>query len=201
MDFDLESLMGFGRSVLTEHTERTIDPGMTPIPDSIRQYVDDTGLLLENAGLQRIAGQVLGWLQVCDPETQSLADIVTALGISKGSASTTTRFLEHVGIVEKTILPGERRDYYRVCRDAWHRFMQTRVETMRRLRRNADQGLRVLAGESPQRRDRLERMRRLYTFLEREMPKLLERFDEQEGADEVDDADASLVPSPFAGEG
>jgi DNA-binding transcriptional regulator GbsR (MarR family) len=186
MDYDLEGLMSIGRSVLTEHTEHDTNPDMPPIPDSIRQYVDDTGLLLENAGLQRIAGQVLGWLQVCEPETQSLADIVAALGISKGSASTTTRFLEHVGLVERTILPGDRRDYYRVCRDAWQRFMQTRVDTMRRLLRNADQGLRVLAGESPQRRERLERMRRLYTFLEREMPKLLERFAADEGDGEQD---------------
>ena len=103
---------------------------MTPLPESIRQYVDDTGLLLDNAGLPRIAGQVLGWLQVCESEAQSLNDIVDALGISKGSASTTTRFLEQVGIVEKTILPGDRRDYYRISRDAWHRFMQTRIDTM-----------------------------------------------------------------------
>jgi DNA-binding transcriptional regulator GbsR (MarR family) len=188
MDFDIDRLISLSRSVLTEHTEHPNNSNMKPLPDSIRQYVDDTGLLLENAGLQRIAGQVLGWLQVCEPETQSLDDIVAALGISKASASTTTRFLEHVGIVEKTILPGDRRDYYRVCRDAWQRFMQTRVETMRRLRRNADQGLRVLASESPQRRDRLERMRRLYTFLEREMPKLLERFVAEEADGEQDDA-------------
>ncbi len=186
MQSAVEDLIGMTRSVLTEPTEQPISPSMTPLPDSIRQYVDDTGLLLENAGLQRIAGQVLGWLQVCERETQSLDDIVAALGVSKGSASTTTRFLEHVGIVEKTILPGERRDYYRICRDAWHRFMQTRVETMSRLARNAEQGLRVLAGESPQRRDRLERMRRLYAFFECEMPKLLERFEAEEGGGEQD---------------
>src|SRR5882724_10041241 len=116
MDFDIERLIGMSRSVLTEQTEQFTNSDMRPLPDAIRQYIDDTGLLLENAGLPRIAGQVLGWLQVCEPETQSLPDIVAALGISKASASTTTRFLQHVGIVEKTILPGDRRDYYRVCR-------------------------------------------------------------------------------------
>src|SRR5215203_5426907 len=98
---------------------------MMSIPESTRRYVDETGLLLENAGLPRIAGQVLGWLQVCDPETQSLADIATALGVSRASASTSTRLLEQVGLLERTILPGDRRDYYRISRDAWHRFMQT----------------------------------------------------------------------------
>lgn len=146
------------------------------MPDALRRYVDETGLLLENAGLTHMAGQVLGWLQVCEPESQSLTDIVMALGISKASASVTTRSLEQIGIVERTVQPNDRRDYYRISRDAWHRFFQTRIETMRRLHRNADHGLRVLAGASPERRQRLERMRQLYSFLEREMPKLLERF-------------------------
>src|SRR5205085_8932348 len=141
---------------------------MKTIPSHLRRYVDETGLLLESAGLPRIAGQVLGWLQVCEPGTQSLADIATVLRVSRASVSTSTRLLEHVGILERTIQPGDRRDYYRLCRDAWHRFMQTRIDTMRRLRRNADHGLRVLEGESPERRERLQRMRRLYAFLEHE---------------------------------
>src|SRR3954470_12569040 len=123
---------------------------MYPLPETIRGYVDETGLLLEDAGLPRIAGQVLGLFQVCEPETQSLAEIATSLGVSRASVSTSTRLLEHVGFLERTIQPGDRRDYYRLSRDAWHRFMQTRIDTMRRLRRNADHGLRVLDGESPE---------------------------------------------------
>lgn len=150
---------------------------MHAVSEAVRRYVNETGLLLENAGLPRIAGQVLGWLQVCEPETQSLAEIATSLGVSRASVSTSARLLEQVGFLERTIQAGDRRDYYRLSRDGWHRFMETRIETMRRLRRNAEHGLRVLEGESPERRDRLERMRRLYSFLEQEMPKLLERFD------------------------
>jgi DNA-binding transcriptional regulator GbsR (MarR family) len=165
-----------------------------PIPEAVRRYVDETGLLLENAGLPRIAGQVLGWLQVCEQESQSLTDIVAALGISKASASMTTRALEQIGVIERTILPGDRRDYYRISGDAWHRFFQTRIETMRRLRRNADHGLRVLEGASPERRQRLERMRQLYSFLEREMPKLLERF----AAEEADGSAVELQTNGLA---
>jgi DNA-binding transcriptional regulator GbsR (MarR family) len=148
--------------------------------ESVRGYVNDTGLLLDYAGLPRIAGQVLGWMQVCEPETQSLSDIVTALRISRASASTSTRLLEQIGILERTIRPGDRRDYYRISRDGWHRFMQTRIDLMRRLRRNAEHGLRVLEAEPAAKRERLERMRRLYAFLEREMPRLLERFEAEE---------------------
>ena len=156
---------------------------MNPIPPNIRRYVDDTGLLLESTGLPRIAGQVLGWMQVCEPEDQSLADLTEALGISKASASTTTRLLTHLGILEPAIRPGDRRDYYRISHDAWKRFFHSRIETMHKLRRNAEHGLRVLAEEPPERRDRLQRMHRLYAFLERELPKLLERFESEDGAE------------------
>jgi hypothetical protein len=67
--------------------------------------------------------------------------------------------------------------------------------------------LRALADEPPQRRDRLERMRRLYAFLEREMPKLLERFAAEEGngepyeSAEVAITERRLVHSPLAEEG
>lgn len=153
---------------------------MKTIPAAIRRYVDETGLLLDSTGLPRIAGQVLGWMQVCTPEHQSLTDLTEALGISKASASTTTRLLMHVGFLERTVLPGDRRDYFRISHDAWKQFLQTRFELMHKLRRNADYGLHILKQESPKRRDRLERMRRLYGFLERELPKLLERFEVEE---------------------
>src|SRR3954468_14118832 len=110
---------------------------MSTIPQHLRRYVDETGLLLEAAGLPRIAGQVLGWLMVCEPEHQSLTDLTEALGISKASASTTTRMLMQLGFVERTMWAGDRRDYYRIAEDAWHRFFQTRMAAMHKLQRNA----------------------------------------------------------------
>jgi DNA-binding transcriptional regulator GbsR (MarR family) len=152
------------------------------IPDALRSYVDETGLLLEAGGLPRTAGQILGWMLVCEPEHQSLTDLTEALGISKASASTTTRFLMQVGFLERTMGPGGRRDYYRVGRMAWSRFMYGRAQLMHNLRQNAEHGLRVLANEPRERRERLQRMHRLYSFLEREMSALLERFEAEESA-------------------
>src|SRR5436309_32492 len=122
--------------------------------DPVRRFIDNTGLLLERAGLARIAGQVLGHLLVCEPEHQSLTDLTAALGISKASASTTTRMLMQLGLVEPTIVSGDRRDYYRICNDAWARFFRTRMDTMHRLRQNAEAGLEVLADAPRSRRAR-----------------------------------------------
>ena len=152
------------------------------IPAELRSYVDETGLLLEAGGLPRTAGQVLGWMLVCEPEQQSLTDLTEVLGVSKATASSMTRFLVHVGFLERTVGAGDRRDYYRVSRSAWSRFMKGRAQLMHNLRENAEHGLRILAEAAPRRRDRLERMHRLYSFLEREMTSALERFEAEESA-------------------
>jgi DNA-binding transcriptional regulator GbsR (MarR family) len=152
------------------------------MPDPYRRFVDDTGLLLEAAGMPRIAGQILGWLLLCEPQEQSLTDLSEALSISKASASLTTRLLTQFGLIERAVLPGDRRDYYRVADDAWHRFFQTRMATMHKLHRNAERGLQILADAPPGRRARLERMRTLFGFLEREMSKLMRQFEIENAA-------------------
>jgi DNA-binding transcriptional regulator GbsR (MarR family) len=156
---------------------------MAQLPEPIRRFVDDTGLLLEAAGMPRIAGQVLGWLMVCEPEEQSLTDLSESLSISKASASTTTRMLTQFGLIERAVLPGDRRDYYRVADDAWHRFFQTRMSTMNKLQRNAERGLQLLADAPLARRARLERMRTLFAFLEREMSRLMRQFEAEHAGD------------------
>jgi hypothetical protein len=65
---------------------------------------------------------------------------------------------------------------------AWSRFMKGRAELMHNLRQNAEHGLSILANAPPRRRDRLERMHRLYSFLERELTSALERFEADESA-------------------
>jgi DNA-binding transcriptional regulator GbsR (MarR family) len=141
------------------------------------QFANENGLLFEGAGLPRITGRVLGWLMVCEPEYQSLPDLTEALGISKASASTSMRMLIQMGFTERVILTGDRRDYFHLSDDAFANFFRRRVEVIHRLRKNAERGLRVLEGAPPSRRSRLERMHRLFTFIERNIPALVERFE------------------------
>ena len=158
---------------------------MKTISASLRQYVNETGLLLEAGGLPRTAGQVLGWMLVCEPEHQSLGDLTSVLGISKASASTVTRMLMQFGFLERTLGAGDRRDYYRISRKAWARFLRGRIDFMHSMRQNAERGLQILEAAPGGRSDRLERMHRLYSFLEREIGGLLERFEAEEAEREA----------------
>lgn len=148
--------------------------------DDLKRFIDETGLLMEAGGLPRSAGLVLGFMLVCEPEQQSMTDMTAALGISKATASAMTRMLMHIGFLERSVGPVDRRDYYRVSPKAWERFFRTRIETMHRMRANAERGLQILQHASPLRRERLERMQRLSSFLERGLGGLLAQFESDE---------------------
>lgn len=150
-------------------------PGLMP-------FVEEMGNFFEGAALPRMAGRILGWLLVCDPPHPTFAELREALRASKGSISTMTRLLVGLGVVERITLPGDRRSRYRVHGDAWTRLLRERTQTVSETRRMAERGLQLLAGESPERRERLRRMHELYAWWEREAFALLDRWEREHAA-------------------
>jgi len=61
--------------------------------DELVSFADEMGMFYEDLGLPRAWGRVLGWLLVCDPESQSAEDFANVLHGSRGSVSMTTRAL------------------------------------------------------------------------------------------------------------
>jgi DNA-binding transcriptional regulator GbsR (MarR family) len=146
------------------------------------RFADEMGLLFDSQGFPRIAGRVLGWLLVCEPPEQSLTELTEALEVSKASASTAARLLLQLGVAERALAGRSRRDYIRISEDAGARIFRTRAEFAGVLRRTMERGMELLQGAPASRRARLDRMRRLWAFLEREMPRLLEQFEAEEKA-------------------
>lgn len=153
---------------------------MSSRPEAERQFVEDVGLYLENSGLPRMAGRLLGWLMICDPPEQSSAQLVDALGASKGSISTNTRLLLQSDLIEKVAIPGEREFYFRVRPHSWDQLMENRIAAIRRFRDLCEQGLVVLEGESEARRERLEALRDFYSFLGQEFLLVIHHWRERE---------------------
>ena len=140
------------------------------------EYVESFGLFWEEAGLPRMTGRILSWLLICDPPHQSMHDLTAALQSSKSSISAGTRMLIRMGIIERVSLPGQRRDHYRIMPDTWSRVLEEKAQQFTDFRRLAEQGLSLLEGASPARRQRLEEMRDLYAFMEREYPLMLSHW-------------------------
>lgn len=55
-------------------------------PD-IMEFVEQMGGYFESRSLTRLAGRLLGWLLVCDPERQSSEELATALAASSGGSA------------------------------------------------------------------------------------------------------------------
>jgi DNA-binding transcriptional regulator GbsR (MarR family) len=144
-----------------------------------QHFVEEVGLFFEQRGVPRMAGRVLGWLLICDPPHQSADELAEALMASKGSISTTTRLLIRLGMVVRTSLPGQRRDYFVIRPDCWDWAMQEALSKVTEFRSLAEQGLELLDGKEPQVRQRLEDMRAIYAFFEREWGALAERWERE----------------------
>ena len=88
----------------------TPDPhtGLNPV---VRQFIEQAGHASQSFGVGRVLGQIFAYLYL-SPEPRTLNDMQTAVGISKGSASTGVRQLEQWGAVHKVWVKGDRKDYY-----------------------------------------------------------------------------------------
>ncbi len=88
-------------------------------------FLERFGRYWEAQGGSRIAGKIVGWMMVCDPPHQSMADIAAVLGVSHGSVSTQTRQLATLGYLERTTFPGDRTSYFVLNHDGWPGIMES----------------------------------------------------------------------------
>ncbi|HZY65797.1 MAG: MarR family transcriptional regulator [Actinomycetota bacterium] len=145
-----------------------------------QHFVEDFGLALEQAGLPRMTGRVWGYLLISDPPHQSAESLAKALQASRGSISMTTRSLMQMGLIDKVSFPGERRDYFRIRPGVWADLLEQRARIVSDWRRLAERGLAVMDSEDAEARRRLQEMRDIMAFYERELPALTERWRKEE---------------------
>ena len=144
-----------------------------------QRFIEEVGLFFETRGLQRMAGRVLGWLLICDPPHQSADELANALLASKGSISTTTRLLIRFGFVEKTSLPGQRRDYFVISPNCWDNSMREAQNKITEFRILAERGLEVLKDKDPQLKQRLETMHDMYVFFDQEWGTIVKKWEQE----------------------
>ena len=141
-------------------------------------YAEDFGLMFEGFGLPRMVGRVLGVLLISDPPELSAEELAEALQASRGSISSATRTLVTMGLVQRRTKRGERRDYFQMKRGAWDELMRQELETLTRFRRMAERGLDIANSDGAAARHNLEEMREFYSYWERELPAVLERWEQ-----------------------
>ncbi|CAN5793434.1 MarR family transcriptional regulator [soil metagenome] len=141
------------------------------------QFVEAVGQLLMAQGLPRMSGRIWAWLLICEPPQQTAAQLAQELQASRGSISDSARLLTSAGLISRTSRPGDRREYFSVPPGAVRTLMQGRLPGVVAMRRLMDEGLAIMADRPADERARLQEVRDVYAFFERELPAMLERFD------------------------
>lgn len=149
---------------------------------SAERFVEEIGLVFDSMHLPRMAGRVLGAILLGPVDGPTAADLATTLEASKGSISNMTRLLIHYRFVERTVRAGDRRDRFVIKAGAWARMMLWRLELLQRLQELAGDGLELLSPYGNP--EPLQEVRDMYAFLERELPKLFERWEVERPARE-----------------
>lgn len=143
-------------------------------------FVEEVGLMFELVGFPRMSGRIFGWLLISNPPQQSTSDLAEILQASKGSISTMTRLLIQIGLIERVSVPGDRRDYFQIKPHAWSQMTKQRMSQIAAFRQLAERGLSLIEDVPPPLRKRLQEMRDIHAFWERELPLLDERWEQEQ---------------------
>jgi hypothetical protein len=149
---------------------------------ALQRFIDEVGLYSERAGLPLLAGRILGWLLVADPPLQPLTRVSAGLGTSRGIIRLAAQPLIHLGIVELVNPPGDENEYFRLSMAGWSRMVAHQLSEVAAFGALAEHGLALLEDATPKRRERLLHVRRLYASLERALPELLARWEQEQAS-------------------
>ncbi|MGF1504026.1 MAG: MarR family transcriptional regulator [Chloroflexi bacterium] len=144
------------------------------------KFVEDFGLFFEAQNLNRTAGRIFGWLLICTPAEQTLDDLTDALQMAKSTVSTSARFLDEVGMVERVSKPGIRKDFYRIRPGFWEQALKGAMSQFAGFKQFAERGMDLVADDAaPEQVRVLKEMHSVYSFFSREFPALLEQWERE----------------------
>jgi DNA-binding transcriptional regulator GbsR (MarR family) len=125
--------------------------------------IEKLGRLAEGEGLPRIGGRMLGYLAISGAP-RSIDELAATLKVSRASISTNGKLLQSIGLLERTTIAGDRRDYLRVTGDAAHVLAALGVRRLQSMR-DVIRTMRLAARERSATRARIQRLERLYDGL------------------------------------
>jgi DNA-binding transcriptional regulator GbsR (MarR family) len=132
-------------------------------------------LALAAGGLQRMTARVLVALIFTDRPSMTMGELSELLQASAGTISDAIKALSTVGLVERVPAPGSRRGHYRLPAGAWASLYSQQNTVLEAILVAAEKGLAEAEPDGPA-QHRLLEMRDFYTFLKRELPQLIERW-------------------------
>lgn len=135
-------------------------------------FADHAGRLYANRyGMAPMVGRLLGYLAICDPREQSIAELAEALLASRSAIAGAVNALDTLGMLARSRAAGERMDRVRIDLTG-PRSMGFDVTEYREQGDLAREGLALLAGEPVERRAVLLEWAAFADFLAARLPDL-----------------------------
>lgn len=135
----------------------------------LEQYIEEMGLFYEKLGLTRMAGRILGFLMASDIELLSFDDIVQQLRASKGSISGNINFLLKNQLIEKVMVTGDRKSYYRYSSIDISKEIEEKIITSRLTREMFEKALAINGNPQSAKHQNISELIDFYHFLELEL--------------------------------
>jgi DNA-binding transcriptional regulator GbsR (MarR family) len=145
-----------------------------------QRFVEEAGLLLEDAGLPRMAGRIVGRLLICDEPYQSAGQLASALRASAGSISSSTRALIQFHLIERVALPGDRKAYFQIRPGGWIELLRIRLQVAHHFVALVERGLALAQEDGPQ-VPRLTVVRDVYSMGAQITEELIQRWERTRG--------------------
>src|SRR4051794_14865048 len=125
-----------------------------------------------------MVGRLIGYLAVCDPPRQTIAELADALLASRSAITGAVKMLETMKLVRRSRAAGERMDRIGVDLHS-PQAMGMETDEYEELRDLAREGLAILAEAPAQRRAVLLEMEAFSTFLLEEIPRMRDGWRER----------------------
>jgi DNA-binding transcriptional regulator GbsR (MarR family) len=140
------------------------------------KFIEEMGVLFGEMGAPPMSGRIFAWLLICDPPEQTATELGKAVGASKGSISSNIRMLVSSKLVERTVVSDSRQAHFCIKPGSWAELMEMHVEQVKAMKLMANKGMELIDDKNGSARTRLLEMLDFYSFMEREIPKMMERY-------------------------
>lgn len=146
----------------------------------LSELAEELAVVLTQGGMQRMAARMLAAFIFADRPSLTMGELGEQLGTTAGTVSDTLKTLTSVRMVEMVPAPESRRRHYRLRPGAWQTMVSTQNTVVAAMIDGAEKGVAATTPDNPA-HQRLSEMRDFYTFMLREIPKLIQRWEKERG--------------------
>lgn len=152
---------------------------MQPDAEQVTQRVEQMARTFEEWGFPRMPSRVLVTMMSAEADGMTALDLAERLDVTAPAISHAVRYLVQLGLLERTPVPGSRRDLYRIADDAWYISSTVKGGVYKVIGDQAAGLAEALGGKDSPAGTRLAEMAEFYAFVQSELDGLLERWQDR----------------------